>query len=181
MSLFDWGLTKEQEDTMPDTEMLEIRVSKYDPAQRVNGVFLGDEWTGISDVGRIFNGKKFEYAEYEQVENRYLQFIKKVCVHLGVYQMKITQTDGFGGNKKPEGAILANSDEIMQALKDCLREKCWYVLSAKNLTIYVGYDYYLHIYSLLDFQVVNDIASEEGLFAERLDAPTVSCGKLLEQ
>ena len=37
----------------------QYRVTKYDPANRVNGEYTKDEWTSMYDVGRSYNGKVF--------------------------------------------------------------------------------------------------------------------------
>ena len=58
------------------------RVTKYDPAFRdSNGSFSRDEWTAISDVGRIYEGVTFSREMYLAVESAYvesaLRFVKE--------------------------------------------------------------------------------------------------------
>ena len=50
----------------------QYRVTKYDPANRVNGEYTKDEWTSMYDVGRSYNGKVFTFEEYLKVEKSYL-------------------------------------------------------------------------------------------------------------
>jgi hypothetical protein len=34
--------------------MNEYRICKYNPRFRVNGVYIKDEWTSVSDIGKTF-------------------------------------------------------------------------------------------------------------------------------
>ena len=39
--------------------MTYYRISKYDPAYRVDGVYQKDEWTAFSDIGKEYDGTRF--------------------------------------------------------------------------------------------------------------------------
>ena len=39
--------------------MKEYRISKYDPQFRVNGAYQKNEWTSISDIGKVFDDGGF--------------------------------------------------------------------------------------------------------------------------
>lgn len=54
--------------------MKEYRISKYDPQFRVNGSYQKNEWTSISDIGKVFDDGVLTLAEYLRVENEYIQF-----------------------------------------------------------------------------------------------------------
>ncbi len=36
--------------------MFQYRITKYDPAFRIDGKYTKDEWTSIHDIGKIYNG-----------------------------------------------------------------------------------------------------------------------------
>lgn len=59
--------------------MICYRVSKYDPQYRINGIYQKDEWTAISDVGKVYEGKMFTEDEYCNVEQSYVDFVFGVC------------------------------------------------------------------------------------------------------
>lgn len=52
-------------------------------------VDLGAEWTAASDVGREFGGRVLTWAEYEEVEGRYVRAFELVCRALGVPELTI--------------------------------------------------------------------------------------------
>ena len=56
---------------MVDGAKYEFRISKYN---RVFGqeYFLDDDWTSISDIGKVFKGRVLTYSAYEHLENQYL-------------------------------------------------------------------------------------------------------------
>lgn len=58
--------------------MIEFRMSKYDPKYRKNGIYSEDEWTSISDIGGVFNGKVFTQSEYLKIDGRYIACIAEI-------------------------------------------------------------------------------------------------------
>ena len=60
--------------------MIKYRISKYNPKFRDDdGVYLKNEWTSMSDIGKTFDGKVFVKQEYEYVEKNYLNFFVQLC------------------------------------------------------------------------------------------------------
>ena len=50
-------------------EMIEYRVTKYDPAKRdARGAYLAEEWTSVTDIDRVFAGVLPTEDEYRRVE-----------------------------------------------------------------------------------------------------------------
>jgi len=102
----------------------EFRISKYDSKYRINEDFLKEDWTSISDVGKIFNGEELTYSEYEQTENRYLKLIEEICSVLKLNQIMITDIeDCWGVCKYHNSEIVTSVEQIIDIVKDCLREK----------------------------------------------------------
>ena len=159
---------------MKQDKMCYVCVSKYDNSYRKNGVFLREDWTSISDVGKMFNGEVLKYSEYEYFENLYLSVIEKICLELGVSKMRITDIeDPYNLCVYRSGDVLVGIDAIIDVARDCLREKFWCKLNIDNLFFHFGYDYYLYVGSLLDFQHISKLAHDIGLFVEKKKSPYV--------
>ena len=154
-----------------------FRVSKYDNEYRFNGVYLRDEWTSISDIGKVYDGKVFTYNEYINVENTYLSLIKQVCSRLKVIEMRISSLEDYSNNcLYQEGFILKGLDAIIDVARDCLREKYWCKLRAPELEFHFGYDYYLYVRSSLDFKQLHYLVNDLGLFIEVKESPYYKTG-----
>ncbi len=156
---------------MTHKRIYEFRVSKYmkDPK---TGMPIVDEWTSISDVGKLYNGKLFTYSEYVQAESRYLQLIELVCSTLNIDHLQISSIENpFDICPYPNNHLLKNLDMIVNVAKDCLREKYWCKLQTDGLFFHFGYDYYLYIGSPLDHIQMNKIVSSVGLFLEEMNSP----------
>ena len=52
--------------------MTEYRITKYNPANRINGVYMADEWTSFSDIGKVFGGTTLSQDTYLQTEKAYI-------------------------------------------------------------------------------------------------------------
>ena len=58
---------------MPLSSMNGWRITKYNPAFRdERGVYLKDEWTSVSDVGKSFDGVVLTFKEYREIEDNYV-------------------------------------------------------------------------------------------------------------
>ena len=51
-------------------------IVKYTPINYLNGVYITEEWSSKSDIGKIFNGHKFTINEYMQTEREYIDAVK---------------------------------------------------------------------------------------------------------
>lgn len=51
-------------------------IVKYNPINYLNGVYITEEWSSKSDIGKIFNGHKFTINEYMQTEREYIDVVK---------------------------------------------------------------------------------------------------------
>ena len=149
----------------------EFRVSKY-YKNLDTGMPLPNLWTSISDIGQIFGEHHLTYAEYEQVERRYLQLIEQVCLALDIPQLQITSLENpFNICPYPNNSLVYDLEQIVDIARDCLREKYWCRLQSKKLYFHFGYDYYLYIGSPFDFFQMSTFASRVGLFIEEIKSP----------
>ena len=56
--------------------MIWHEIAKYSPQNYdSNGIYIVDEWTSRSDVGKYYNGKLFTLEDYLNVENHYIAVV----------------------------------------------------------------------------------------------------------
>lgn len=151
--------------------MGEYRVTKYAPQYRVNGAYTRDEWTSIADVGRSFGGKIFTMADYEQAEQRHIDFL---CALAGCDEAIPLTICGFEAHTSQtpwcEGQAITAA-ELPALVRDILRENCWCRLESKDFFIHFGYDYYMYVGCSFTPEGVAQLAQEYGLYAEPMASP----------
>lgn len=54
------------------------RITKYDPAKRINGIYTADDWTSISDIGQTFSGTILTREEYLAVESAHVRCVIEI-------------------------------------------------------------------------------------------------------
>ena len=70
---------------------MEIRLSKYDPKYRRKGNYAKDDWTAVSDIGKVFDdGIKFTKRQYLECEQRYVDCILELLRRCGQEKFNIT-------------------------------------------------------------------------------------------
>ena len=47
------------------------RISKYNPIDRIDGIYQVDDWTSYSDIGEQYGGRVVQPSEYLAVETVY--------------------------------------------------------------------------------------------------------------
>lgn len=150
--------------------MNQYRISKYNPENRVGGVYTVNEWTSFSDIGKIYEGTKLSYEMYQKTERSYIRFCLKLMEWAHISDISIQQVEYYTDEIRfPLRAFDTNS--VCQMITACLREQCWMKLIAKDFFIHFGYDYYIYIGTLLPFSIVSEIATEYGLFCEICQSP----------
>ena len=72
--------------------MWQFRITKYDPNKRNDlGHYIdGDEWTEFSEVG-----ENVTLAEYELVENLYLNAAYEIIFKNGIKQLNLTNLENY--------------------------------------------------------------------------------------
>lgn len=145
----------------------QYRVTKYDPKNRVNGVYTKDEWISMYDVGKTYDGKLFTFAEYLKVEKSYLDVIEQVMKELDIKTVEVRQGERIFSALN--NSAVNSREEVLMMAKGVLREDFWCKLEAKDFFIHFGYDYYMYIGADIEEEKMSDIARKNGLFAELIE------------
>lgn len=61
--------------------MMYYRISKYNPIDRIDGIYQVDDWTSYSDIGEQHGGRVVQPSEYLAVETQYISCIQDIWVH----------------------------------------------------------------------------------------------------
>ena len=70
--------------------MNEYRVTKYNPAFRdERGAYTGDEWTMFAQIGQTFPGVQLTSAEYERVEDAYVEAALSFLGESGLLSLRV--------------------------------------------------------------------------------------------
>jgi len=165
------------------------RITKYNPDFRdEDGVFEGEDWTSISDVGKNFSGRTLTFEEYLSVENKYISsalhfFNETDLKNLSVVDLEQKQDQKrniedarFSGinyekNIFREGMEIDGSN-LPQLCRLILREIIWCRLeSNQNFYIHFGWDFYMYIGTSIWPDVSIDFTKREGLFVEEMESP----------
>ena len=150
--------------------MKEYRITKYNPQNRVAGVYTRDEWTSISDIGKSFNNIPLTYEMYQKTEDAYIDCCIEMLKRATVKELAVEQVEYYTEDSIFP-AVVSNFEEIRQIISACLREKCWLKLTATEFFIHFGYDYYMYIGSNLPVVTVEEVAEKYGLFCEQYPSP----------
>ena len=151
--------------------MIEFRMSKYNPKYRENDIYSKDEWTSISDIGDIFNGKVFTQSEYLKIEGRYIACIAEIIRVNKVANCMIDSLEIYEETINWSNGLLLCEDQLLQFVQDCLREKCWGRLISKDFYIHFGYYYLVYIGCLLEKHACWQIVKKHGLYYEQIGSP----------
>ena len=150
-----------------NSKLKQYRVTKYDPANRVNGEYTKDEWTSMYDVGRSYNGKVFTFEEYLKVEKSYLDVIKDVLKELDIKAVEVRQGERIFSALN--NSVVNSREEVLMIARGVLREDFWCKLEARDFFIHFGYDYYMYIGADIEEKKMHEIAEKNGLFAELIN------------
>lgn len=172
--------------------MYSWRITKYNPKFRNNkGVYTKDEWTSLSDIGKIFNGKKLTLNDYIKIESSYIKsiisFIKVLKIpYLIITDLEKHDLDYSVVNKYNEiysDAIINifnniknnteyDIEQITLICKLALREHLWLKLKyTEEIFIHFGYDYYMYIGSNVKNDLLIEKIKDSGLFIEEFTSP----------
>ena len=146
-----------------------------------------NEWTSISDIGKIYNGKQFKYEEYIKTENSYikviLMFIKLNNIKtITIDELEISNNDKLIYDeydiqikvliKKVKNKMKIKTSDIELFIRAILREQIWAKLaSSDEFYIHFGYDYYMYIGSKAEPQKEIEQIEKMGLVIEKQLSP----------
>lgn len=141
------------------------RISKYNPQYRIDGIYRKDEWTAMSDIGKIYDGQMFTEDDYLQVEKSYVDFILDVYRIQNIELLKVEDLENHNKLYWKNGQKL-NADQSGDFIRACLREKCWGRLVAEKFIFETGYEYYIHIGCDTSLETMKNLARQYNLFVE---------------
>ncbi len=136
------------------------RISKYNPEFRdESGRYTREEWTSISDIGKVFSGEKLTKEKYIQAEESYINAVKMVLSQNKVDELMIAGLERYYDDTDiydlsyDEQKLLTQIKDNMSVrwdtveliIKMALRENLWCVLKSEKVEIQFGYDYYMYI------------------------------------
>ena len=152
--------------------MHHLRFSKYDIKYRNElGHYLRDDWTSISDVGKVCEGELLTMEEYERVEKNYLDALLDIIQTIGISRFQIYSSGVWDLDTSQidfplsEGTII-NIEQCLLLSQQTLREKVWHIIKSPKLNIYFGHDYYIYISFDGDLDTVKAIIKKYDLFWE---------------
>lgn len=153
-----------------DHAVNEYRITKYDPAKRIDGVYTADEWTSISDIGKTFASGTLFYDRYKETENAYIDCCIALLRRSGISKLSVTHPEYYAADIRFPKCV-SNEKDIRWIIMCCLQEKGWAKLESTDFFIHFGYDYYLYVGTNLSQSVVNEICKHHGLFCEAFQSP----------
>lgn len=177
---------------------MRYRITKYNPARRnAAGVYLPDEWTSCTDIGKAFAGQKLTAEDYLPVESAYLEAIRIIAEACGCASFRVRQLErlysAWETSRKMKRLGLPLTEEELELYrrvelsqtfdlqaalslaKLILRELLWATLydAEGRLSFTFGYDYYLYAdLPCLPAEAIDRIEGL-GLFVEGLDGETL--------
>ena len=158
------------------------RVTKYDPRSRNDvGHFTGDEWTSVSDIGRLIGASMLTAVEYLRVENLYVQSVQSQMSAFGIDTFRVSglEVRSVAWGKEIVDDVcevcrglqeddLVSGKQLEDIIRGCLRSYIWCRLSDARAYIHFGYDYYMYIG--LPGPII-DSKLPAGIFAEECASP----------
>ena len=150
--------------------MNQYRITKYDPKNRVNGIYTKDEWTSYSEIGREYNHKVFTEIEYLEVEQSYINSVKEIAEICNIDNLQIDGLERHGTKRWRNKQWISNQ-KLQLFIQECLREKCWARLNACDFFVHFGYAYYMYVGCKQPYNIVDEIAKKYNLFCEVFDSP----------
>lgn len=167
--------------------MSTLRISKYDPDLRSStGIFLGNEWTSVADIGESFSNGVLSIDDYKNVESGYVNAVLEAMDDCELSSLTIVELEKTGDVEslpfeiEPElravHSSLANGqavkkESIAGIIRLALRELIWCKLVGdEEFYIHFGHDYYMYA-GCLSANLPQLTTTRSLLFVEDYDSP----------
>lgn len=98
-------------------------IVKYPPSgYNKDGIYMYDDWTSISDIGKSFNGKIFSAKDYLKVENQYINTVLMImseldCKYLTIAYIEVNQNEMINDIEMYEKNMVLTLQEHFLILK----------------------------------------------------------------
>ena len=164
--------------------MYAYRVTKYDPALRnARGAFLRDDWTAMSDIGKIVGGHRIRPEDYLGVEDAYVDSAMGMLTSAGVKALKMSDLTIMPIGKwhgaiddcvaqfcsgLREGLVVSGGD-LELVVRGCLRNFVWCRLWGElGSYVHFGDDYYMYVGLHVP---ASHLRLPPGMFMEEMESP----------
>lgn len=173
-------------------ELYRYGISKYDPRLRDKSRrYLKEDWTGVGDIGKVYEGEKLTVDKYLEVEDAYISAIEAILNLMKIPKLHVTNLrriytlkelwkyhghhEGLYNSKMieyftcAEGKKVVKRHEVEILLRLLLREDLTYskVKYKDDLKIIVGYDYLMAVETSVPIEPIISKIEEKGVFVER--------------
>jgi hypothetical protein len=169
------------------------RITKYNPKFRNElGHYQKKEWTSVSDIGKIFEGKQLTVEEYLNTENLYINSIDYFITALKLSGLKVEELEKNKAEialKQPDNLYLYKMTMLFNSVKNnqflniqevryisrlILREQLWCKLTyGSTFFVHFGYDYYMYIGCHREYKEIFNKIVKSGLFVEQFESPYI--------
>lgn len=174
--------------------MYKYRITKYNPLFRNSaGEYLEEDWTAISDIGKIFNGTQLTQKVYKCVENNYVDAINIIMDFLGITYLtandinkSFSSTDDFLNSIKKYGTLYCaqmidvfenvtdnqtlDDEKLDSFLRLLIREDIGADVSyPRKMQVFIGYDFLMGVHTSKSIEPVISNINDLGLFVEIIE------------
>jgi hypothetical protein len=154
------------------TPVNEYRVTKCNPAFRdQSGAYTKDEWTLFKQIGQTFSDVQFTSAEYERVEDAYVEVALSFLRESGLSSMKVAGLENRMQALDFQNDTVLPLDRIGEIIRRILREEFWCRLEGSEGFIHFGWDYYMYVGAPHPCPKAQARAAELGLYVEEFASP----------
>lgn len=151
------------------------RVTKYNPMNRnKNDVYMINEWSSYSDIGKSFNGIKLNIDEYFEYEQAYVDSVLLLMKCNKIETLRIKDLEKYEDELEcdiEEGMIISK-EQIKNVIQNVLREKIWCkLINLEVFYVHFGYDYNMYIGSAIRCEDTIIKIEKSKMFIENLESP----------
>ncbi|MFA1642813.1 hypothetical protein AB5N96_08100 [Chryseomicrobium imtechense] len=171
--------------------MYRYGISKYDPRLRDKSRrYFKEDWTGVGDIGKVYEGEKLTVSDYLKVEDTYVSVIEAILTVMNIPKLHVTNLrrvyslkelwkyhghhEGLYDSKmidyfsRAEGKKVVKKQEVETLIRLLLREDLTYLRMGykDDLTIIIGYDYLMAVETSVPIDSVISEIEQKGLFVE---------------
>lgn len=151
--------------------MHEYLICKYDPQYRVDGIYIRNEWSGETDIGKTFEDGILTREEYEATLDRYVQCAVDILKCDCIARMTISDIETYDENFTWKEGEMVEQDQLPVIISDCLHEKYWCRLSGEESFIHFGYELYMYIGCNIALDKIKAICAQYNMFAIERESP----------
>lgn len=171
--------------------MNKYRISKYNPSYRGStGRYSKEDWTAISDIGKIFDGKLLTIELYKSVEDNYVNTVRTIMDYLNISHLtasdirRSSNEEGFERVVKKYQTLYNNeireayynvvnntklsAQKIEPVIRLLLREDIGADVYCDEMRVFIGYDYLMGIHTVQPIETIVPDIEIMGIFVEKV-------------